>query len=219
MHFKNVISFALIGSLIFACSSEQTSSSRRFEGKLIYKISSNLGEFDPADSMNYQVIYAKDSLVKTDNFTRLGKQSYLKHISKNRAYTLMDFQGNKLAIQTIPDSTKIEADKYTFFEREEKKKIAGLEAHLVEVKIKGHNVPFEMWYTPEISHDYSEAIPGLKGLPVAYTLLIGEEEITYTLIEAERKAMDRDHFGLPSDYKVITTQEFEAYIAPPQEEL
>ncbi|SFT51713.1 hypothetical protein SAMN05216474_1026 [Lishizhenia tianjinensis] len=219
MQFKNFFYVLLVASVMLSCSGKKENTSNRFEGRLVYKITSNLREFDPADSMSYQIIYAKDSLVKTDNFTRLGKQSYLKHILKNRAYTLMNFQGNKLALQSIPDSTKVEADKYTFFDRDESKEIAGLKANLVEVKIKGQKEPYEMWYTSEISHDYSEAIPGMKGLPVVFTLVIGEEELTYTLIEAERKTMDRDHFGLPSDYKVITTQEFEAYITAPQEEM
>lgn len=212
MRVKHIFSFLVIISFLISCSTHETEGKSSFEGRLIYKISSNLKEFDPTDSTGYQIVYAKDSLVKTDNFTRFGKQSYLKHILKNRAYTLINFQGNKLAIQSIPDSTKVDPEKYTFFEREEKKDIAGLEAKLTEVKIKGINEPFEMWYSTEISHDYSEAIPGLKGLPLVYTLVIGEEELTYTLINVERKEMDRDHFGLPSDYEVITTEAFKNYI-------
>lgn len=219
MRIKNLFSFLFICGLLTACTSKTDTQGNRFEGKLVYKITSNMRDFDPADSMNYQIIYAKDSLVKTDNFTRFGKQSYLKHIPKNRAYTMMNFEGNKLAIQTIPDSTKVAPDKYTFFERKEQKKIAGLNAQLVEVKIKGHNTPIEMWYATAVSHDYSDAIPGMKGLPLIYTLVIGDEELTYTLIEAEQRTMSRDHFGLPSDYKVITTQEFEAFVAAPQEEM
>lgn len=209
----------LFGLILSACSSEDKEATARFEGKLVYKITSNLRQFDESDSSGFQVIYAKDSMVKTDNFTQFGKQSFLKHIPKNRAYTLIDFLGDKLAIQTIPDSVKVAADKYSFTPLNETTEIAGLKANKVEVAIKDRTDPIEMWYTPEISHDYSDAIPGLKGLPIKYTLVIGDEELTYTLIKAERKEMHIDNFGLPSDYKVITTDEFDAYITTAQEEI
>src|SRR5690554_302548 len=100
---RNVFLFFGIAMILLSCSLPQAIS-EDFEGKLVYSVSSIANSPDMADSINYQVVYAKDSMLRIDSFTPIGKQVYIKHIPKNRAYILMDLGMQKVAIQTIPDT-------------------------------------------------------------------------------------------------------------------
>lgn len=179
----------------------------RFEGKMVYKITSERIDYSAEDSLGYQVIYAKDSMLRIENFTQLGKQVYIKHITKNRAYILMEFEGEKVALKSIPEPPA-NAGKYKFSKKRGKEVIAGRTARKMEVKIPNVDSLFTMFYFDDVSHDYSEAIPGLPGLPVKYTLIANDELSDYELIQFEQKAMSIDFFGIPSDYKIMTMDEF-----------
>ena len=217
MKTKSVVIFLLACLILIACANTNRGEKKRFEGKLVYQINSDKRDLSSEDSTSFQVIYAKDSLVRTDNFTQLGKQTYIKHIVKNRAYTLLNFAGNKMAIQSIPDSSKNIEGKYQFDYKRKKKKFLDRKAKLVKVKNKEVEQEFDVYYFDEISHDYSNAIPGIDGLPVQYSLFVNGEKLTYTLISIESKTIDKDYFGLPSDYTVITPEEFSKFISPEED--
>lgn len=190
--------------ILFACG---TKVQERFEGKMVYKITSDRTEQFNEDSLGYQVVYAKDSMLRIENFTQLGKQVYIKHITKNRAYILMEFNGEKVALKSIPEPPS-NAGKYEFKKKRGKETIAGRTAHKMEVKIPNVDSLFVMYYFDDISHDYSEAVPGLPGLPVKYTLIVNDELSDFELIEFEQKEISIDYFGIPSGYKVMTMDEF-----------
>lgn len=179
----------------------------RFEGKMVYKISSQRIDKMGSDSSGYQIIYAKDSMLRIENFTQLGKQVYIKHITKNRAYILMEFDGKKVALKSIPEPP-VNTGKYEFKKKREKTAIAGRTARKMQVKIPNVDSLFYMYYFEDISHDYSEAIPGLPGLPVKYTLIANDELSDFELILFEPKEISIDYFGIPSDYEMMTMDEF-----------
>ncbi len=199
-----VISSLSVFLILFACG---TKVQERFEGKMVYKITSERTEHSQDDSLGYQVIYAKDSMLRIENFTQLGKQVYIKHITKNRAFILMEFEGEKVALKSIPEPPANEG-KYEFSKRKGKEIIAGRSARKMEVKIPNIDSLFIMYYFGDISHDYSEAIPGLPGLPVKFTLITNGELADFELIYFEKKAIGIDYFGIPSDYKIMTMDEF-----------
>jgi hypothetical protein len=203
---NNSISYALLSFILLLCACG-TKVQERFEGKMVYKITSERTDYAADDSLGYQVIYAKDSMLRIENFTQLGKQVYIKHITKNRAYILMEFEGEKVALKSIPEPPA-NAGKYEFSKKRGKETISGRTARRIEVKIPNIDSLFIMYYFDDISHDYSEAIPGLPGLPVKYTLIANDELTDYKLIQFEQKAISIDYFGIPSGYKVMTMDEF-----------
>lgn len=203
-NFIVVVSLLCIFLILFGCG---TKVQERFEGKMVYKISSERNEHSQDDSLGYQVIYAKDSMLRIENFTQLGKQVYIKHITKNRAFILMEFEGEKVALKSIPEPPANEG-KYEFSKRKGKETIMGRTARKIEVKIPNIDSLFMMYYFEDVSHDYSEAIPGLPGLPVKYTLIANGEFSNFELIHFEQKAIGIDYFGVPSDYKIMTMDEF-----------
>ena len=204
-------SMKLIGSIflvffLFACGI-QKQQNLSFQGKLVYLISGD--KFDPnaKDSSNFQLVYAKDSMLRVENFTPIGKQIYIKHIPKNRAYILMDLHTRKVAIKSIPEPPP-NTGKYKFNKKFGSTKIAGKKAKNIQVEIPDIDSSFLMHYFDDISHKYSEAIPGMPGLPVKYTLFSNDEFMNYELILFEEKELSIDLFGIPSDYTIMTMDEF-----------
>ena len=209
---NRTVLYSLIGCIciLFFVSSCATTKSKNksFEGKLVYELFIGEEAKQPLDSAKFQIIYAKDSLVRTENFTPLGKQVFIKHIPKNKAYTLIDMFGDKYAIQSVPDSLDKLNEKYNFDYKSGKKNIAGRKANRVLVKIIDQPEPIEMYYIKDISHDYSSAIPGLNGLPAEYTIFVKGEKLQYKLVAVEEKIIPLDTFGIPSDYIKISVTDF-----------
>lgn len=192
--------------LVYSCAVKKEIP-QQFEGKLVYQLSGRMITKGAPDSTDIQIVYAKDSLLRVESFTNIGKQVYIKHIPKNRAYILMDLGGQKVAIQTIPEPSP-NAGKYIFQPKRKRKTFAGQRANSVEVKIPNIDSTFSMFYLPHISPEYSEAIPGIAGLPVKYTIFSNDELIDYELIEFDEKTINRDLFGIPSDHQIITMDDF-----------
>lgn len=180
---------------------------QQFEGKFVYQLSGRMIDANAADSSNFQVVYAKDSLVRVENFTKLGKQIYIKHIPRNRAYILMDLGGKKVAVQTIPEPSPNDG-KYVFNSKRKRKKIAGRKAQRVDVTLPTYDTIIPMYYLPEISPSYTEAIPGIAGLPALYTIFSNDEFVDYKLIYFEEKPIHKDYFGIPSDHEIMSLEEF-----------
>jgi len=199
-----ILSSTLLYFILFSCG---TKVPERFEGKMVYKITSQNTDQFSQDSLGYQIVYTKDSLLRIENFTQIGKQVYIKHIAKNRAYILMEFNGEKVALKSIPEEP-VNAGKYEFKKKMGKEVIAGKSARKMQVKIPNIDSLFIMYYFDDISHDYSEAVPGLPGLPVKYTLLVNDELADFELIQLEPRQVSIDFFGIPAGYKIMTMDEF-----------
>ncbi|MGB0934052.1 MAG: hypothetical protein ACPGU5_07195 [Lishizhenia sp.] len=208
---NKTIAISIIGLtylLLFTTSCATSKNNSRFEGKLVYELFIGEEAKQPSDSSKYQIIYAKDSLLRTENYTPLGKQVFIKHITKNKAYTLVNLFDQKYAIQSIPDSLDKLSEKYSFEYKRGKKNIAGRKANRVLVQIIDQPAPVEMFYFNDISHDYSSAIPGLNGLPAEYTIFVKGEKLHYKLVTIEERAIPIDTFGIPSDYIKISVTDF-----------
>jgi hypothetical protein len=202
---KEILYFGIV-MLLFGCSLPQAISDD-FEGKIVYTVDSPANTPNPEDSINYQVVYAKDSMLRIDNFTPIGKQIYIKHIPKNRAYILMDLGTRKVAIQTIPDTLK-ESGKYIFKHKAGSETFAGIKAKNIEVTDTEQDTTMVMNYSPDISPKYSTALKGIPGLPIKYALHSNGMWLSYQLLSIEERPLDIDIFGIPSDHEIITLDEF-----------
>lgn len=203
---RSFIGFVLLLLCLVSCGMKK-SSNAEFEGKLVYKVTSPLENPSKKDSANYQVVYAMDSMLRIDSKTPIGGQTYIKHIPKNKAYILMDLPSKKVAIQTKTDTAK-KGDKYSFENKLGRDQIAGRKAHRVKVTDHDQDTTFVVNYLPEIPAKYSNALKGIPGLPVKYSIYSNGVWIDYKLIEIEEKPIDRDRFGIPSDHEIIGLDEF-----------
>lgn len=178
-----------------------------FEGQLVYRIQSNRIQLGDPDSLDYQIIYAKDSLLRIENFTPLGKQVYIKHLNKNKAYILMEFGDNKYAIQTIPDEHP-NAEGYFYQPTKKKKLIAGFQAEEMQVFVPDADSSMLMYFYTAIPKKYTEALPNAPGLPVKYTIYSNDEFFWYELESIRFEQFHIDLFGIPSDFEKITMEKF-----------
>lgn len=203
---KNAFLFLGIVIILLSCSLPQAIS-EDFEGKFVYSIESVANTPDKEDSINYQVVYAKDSMLRIDSFTPIGKQVYIKHIPKNRAYILMDLGIRKVAIQTIPDTLENDG-RYIFERKAGSETFAGVKAKNLKVTDTSLDTTMVINYHPEISPKYSTALKGIPGLPIKYAIFSNDLWLTYKLISIEETPLHIDLFGIPSDHEIITLDEF-----------
>lgn len=203
---KKELSYIILLFVLIACSAPKETLGS-FEGKLVYAVTSTLNNPDKSDSINFQVVYAKDSMLRIDSFTPIGKQIYIKHIPKNKAYILMDIGIKKIAIQTIQDTTK-KGERYIFKNTMGKETFGGRKANNIKVTDVVYDTTMTMNYIKEIPGKYSTAIEGMPGLPVNYSLNVSGMWVTYKLKSIEERSIDIDLFGIPSDYEIITLDEF-----------
>lgn len=206
IHIKLLTASLIIFLLLGSCG-VQKESNTPFEGKLVYSVSSVEHNPNDADSINYQIVYAKDSLLRIESFTPIGKQIYIKHIPKERAYILMDLYQKKVAIQTITDTID-RSDRYTFKSKMGSKTFAGKKAKNIAVTFNEQDTTIIMNYIQDISPRYSEAIEGIPGLPVKYSVYSKGLWMTYELISFEEREISKDKFGIPSDHEIMTFDEF-----------
>lgn len=179
-----------------------------FKGRLIYKI-----EFtNPLDSsqntISKSIIYTNDTLVRVESETgQLGPQVLIKHLIFQKYYLLINYNDTKFAIQqNVPKDTI--PSKYTFKKKFGSKKIDGVKAKRVLVNATSFDKPIEMWYFPKISPKYLDVLKGINGLPVDYYLQLEDGILHYTLEKIEFSEVNKDLFGIPTDFKKVSFDEF-----------
>lgn len=202
---KQLFGLTVLSIALLACKNSEKITD--FEGIITYQIKGERYDTASSDSLNYQVIYAKDSMMRIDNFTTIGKQTYIKHIEKNKAYILMEIEGKKFAIQNIPGEIK-DADLFQYTPQKKHKKIAGLKAQSTNVRIPEIDSVFVMYFYPNIPKKYSEAMPNMPGLPAFYTILSNGEFLDFEAVKVDETDLNIDIFGIPNDYKKISMDDF-----------
>lgn len=185
-----------------------------FQGKLVYSIEmadTALQKFFPTRTM---VIYSNDTIVRIENETKqMGQQVVIKHTLLNKSILLLQSGDKKFAIQTdLSKETNSKNDtikpKYSYKKKLGKRKILGLKANRMDVSLLGQKNSIEILYLKHISPKYVDAYEGIPGLPVRYYIKTEDGIVVYTLIYMERVQINRDFFGVPSDFKRVTFDQF-----------
>jgi hypothetical protein len=178
-----------------------------FSGKLVYKGTFMDTTITNKDSSVFITIFCNDSLTRTETFNeRIGKQVYIEHLRLNKGYLLLYYQGKKFAIQQLDTSKTV--SKYTFKRKFGKKTIQGIKCKKVMVNHPDFEQPYLMYYAPKIMAKYNKATRGMKGLPVDYYVKSADGVIHYQLISFEPFVPDYNLFGVPSDFKKVSFDEF-----------
>lgn len=203
----------LISNSVFAQKHEP------FVGKLVYKIQisdTNLREMIPPRQM---VVYTNDTITRIENETdQLGKQVIIKHMGLNKSYLLVNAPNGNYAIKTDHGVDSIKS-KYTFEKKLFKKKIAGVKANKLLVNHPDLKAPRKFLYLKKYSPKYINTFMELPGLPVHYFIITVDGVYEYTLTSIDFNVPNKDLFGIPSDYKKVTFDEFvDEVLMPPGSE-
>lgn len=177
-----------------------------FCGELTYKIE----RVDVKDSSkSVQIIYAKDSLIKIVNLNSdKGKQELIKHLRYNKSYLLIESPLQNFAIKTNEHLVKDSSSNYTFKYQMGSKKIAGMRAKKVKVKLTSVKNELTFLYLKKIPAKYANIYSDLPGLPVLYYISSQEGLYRYTLQEFKAISPPLELFSIPKDFKKVTFEEF-----------
>ena len=179
-----------------------------FRGKLIYRVDFTDSVSKKTAPTSFMTVYTNDTLVRIETQSeRMGKQVTIRHWVLNTYYILLEVNGQKFAIQHQADADT-SASKYSFDKKCGSKRFAGKKGKKMAVSAPNFGDPLTMYYFKDISPKYVEAIKGIPGLPAEYYIQTEDGMFSYKLIEFSEENIDRDLFGIPSDYQKVTFDEF-----------
>lgn len=162
-------------------------------------------------SWNVKVL-TNDTIVRVETETNLGTQIYIRHMSLNKAYLLIVYGDEKYAIQNDLSkkaaSDTVKAPQYTIKRKWGSKTVAGVKARKYYVKDAGSPDGYYCYFAKHIPGKYLEVYPESEGLAVDYYLPSPDGLIHYELVKYTPTAVSRDLFGIPSDYKRVSFDEF-----------
>ncbi len=157
-------------------------------------------------------VYTNDTIVRVETETdQMGQQVYIRHMELQKAYLLLNYNGTNYAIQnnlgenkksdTIPPS-------YTVKKKFGGKKIAGIRCKKYYIYDNTMKEGFDCYFAKKIGNKYLEVYPEIPGLAVDYYLPSQDGWIHYELTSYVSGTVNRDLFGVPSDYKRVSFDEF-----------
>jgi len=195
--------------LIDTLSAQTTPEFENFSGKLVYSITITDTSLQKMIPPRLMVVYTNDTLVRIENKTdQLGLQVIIKHLIYNKSYLLLSTPVNNYAIQTDHNDGRELKYPYTFESKRGKRKLLGMKAKRLLVSHENFKKPLEFWYLPQFSPKYINTLENFPGLPVLYYISSVDGTYEYRLVSMEVNAPKHDLFGIPSDYKRVTFDDF-----------
>lgn len=185
-----------------------------FQGKLTYKVEFVNGFDSTTRFHSYSSMYTNDTLVRIESFSeQIGSQVLIKHLVMQKYYILLEMNGEKFAIQQHVAKDTVPS-KFQFSKKWGRKKVDGLKMKKLEVKSASFPTPMTMWYAPSLSPKYLDVLKGIPGLPTDYYVQTEDGYFHYILEKVEREAVNKDVFGIPSDFKKVSFEEFMQQMMP-----
>ncbi|MNJ86529.1 hypothetical protein D3C87_40300 [compost metagenome] len=184
-------------------------SQQQFSGILKYRASIMLPDTNRVAKSWNVTLYTNDTVVRLETETQqFGVQVYIRNMNLNKAYLLLELDGNKYAIQTDLSKKNDSIPKgYTVKKKMGSKKVAGVKAKKYLVKDKDTE-GYYCYFAKKLGNKYLQVYPEVPGLAVDYYIPSQEGLIHYELIEKKDETVNSDLFGVPSDYKRISFEEF-----------
>lgn len=183
-----------------------------FTGELNYKSSMTYPDTNLVYKSWNVTLYTNDTIVRVETETdALGKQIYIRNMAVEKAYLLIEMEGQKFAIQTdlnkkkAADTTKIV---YTYKKKIfGGKKINGIKCNKYHI-VYSEKIQFDCYFAKNISNKYLEVYENIPGLAIDYYIPNEDGLIHYELTKIEEKKVERNLFGIPSDFKRVSFEEF-----------
>jgi hypothetical protein len=212
----HLLSFFLWASVFFIGTGFRAQTA--FQGYLHYKGTLIYPDSNKVIRKWNVAIFTNDTVVRVETETgHLGVQVYIRHMRLGKAYLLVEMDSLKYAVQTdlfkrdslqnfkSSDSlTPISKSKYTFkLKRFKAKKITGVSCRCYKVTFDT-GYAFYGYFSKTISNKYLEVYSDIPGLAMKYELITSEGISKYEAIDLKETAVNRNLFGIPSDYKRVS---------------
>jgi len=182
------------------------------QGVFHYKASINFPDTNLVFKQWNITVFTNDTVVRVETETgQFGNQVYIRHMSMNKAYLLLNIDGRKYAIQT--DLSKEQKKdtlpaKYSFKRKMGSKKIAGFKCKKYYVEDVAQKESFYCYFAKKVSNKYLEVYTDIPGLAMEYYIPTQDGTVKYELQSFDAGPQNRDLFGIPSDYKRVTFEQF-----------
>lgn len=200
----------IVGILfLFVLTAGNGQSQNPFVGTLIYEVT-NLNR--PTDEPLEISVFSLDSLVRIETPSPVfGNQIFIKHLTRKKSFLLISLsETDHYAIKDDfkkQDSSAIQV-KYIWKKKRGKKTVGGLSGKKLKLTILKSNQTFECFYSKEFAAKYQDAYQDFPGLPIEYFVESEDGILKYTLKKHNKIAPNYDLFGIPSNYKRVTFDEF-----------
>lgn len=196
-----------------------TQKHKTFTGRLVYSIQICDTSLQTLIPIKYMVIHTNDTLLRIDNESdQFGVQTIIKHLNLNKSYLLIQTPNKNYAIQTDHSTEKTDSFPFVYKKKLGKKEICGLKVKKLKVSHKAFPEDFEFLYIKQYSNKYINALPNFPGLLVQYYIPTIDGIYEYKLVGIEEMEPEKDIFGIPSDFKKVTFDEFLDEIMKAKEE-
>ncbi len=180
------------------------------QGTFHYKASINWPDSNAIAKQWNVVLFTNDTISRVDTETgQFGTQIYIRHMALKKAYLLLNVDGKKFAIQSdLGKKTEVDSLGYTFKKKLFGKKVSGIKCRKYYIQDKGQPEGYYCYFAKKIPNKYLEVYEAIPGLAVDYYLPSADGLIHYQLVKSSFEPVNRDLFGIPSDYKRVTFEEF-----------
>jgi len=182
------------------------------QGVFAYNATINFPQSDSVYKSWKMIVYTNDTIVRVETETDyFGNQVYIRHMSMKKAYLLIEASGQKYAIQTDlvqQDSVRSKKPSYTVQKKTGGKKIAGIRCkryYIFETDLK---IGYDAYFAKKISNKYLEFFTDVPGLGMDFYRPSELGLVHYELESFVFGVQDRNLFGIPSDYKRVTFEQF-----------
>lgn len=204
-----MISRLLIFFMLLASNAQFAQKNIPFVGTLTYEIK-NLTLKD--EKPTQMLVLSCDSIVRIETESKIfGRQSYIKHLIKNKSYLLISLsEGQNYAIRgdfSKTDSSK-QSMQYLWKKKFGFRKIGGLSSKKIKLTHLKSEKSFNFYYSVKFSAKYNDVYADLPGLPTLYYVETEDGVLEYRLRKYTTLTPSYDLFGIPSDYQKVTFDEF-----------
>lgn len=193
----------------------QTMAQKTFEGTVKFAIT--YGDLPP-EMAGYEAMLPKELTTKikngnskTEQSTAMGTNITIADKDGN-ATILMNMMGQKVAIKESAKDKKQENNKPIITYIDETKEIAGYKCKKAELKFADTDEVMVVYYTEDISTLATNpqiGVNGLKGFMMEYSLENQGIEMTISASTVTKEKISDAEFIVPSDYEVMTKEEFQ----------
>ncbi len=214
-------------SLLIACiivTGQVFANGKEFKGIIVYNITYTESELDPgllAMMPKTMKVMIKDHMSCTEMKMGMGNTIIIYNSEEKNAITLIDFMGQKYALQISPEEIEAEIEKSQEVSVEitdETKEIAGYTCKkaIIKIKEKGSEKEKEhyVYYTDELGSEsmnyYNPVFKDIKGVMLEYVTVEDDISMKFTAISIDKKNVSDKEFEVPEGYKVVTKSEFES---------
>ena len=160
------------------------------------------------------MVRTNDTIVRVETDSEMfGTQVYLRNMPLNKAYLLLNMGVKGYAIQTDLNKNAPKKEKqYTIKKVKGKKTVAGIKCQKYHVTDVQDSVEigegYDCYFAKKISNKYLEIYREVPGLALDYYIPTSEGLVHYELQSFSREIVNRDLFGVPSDYEKISFEQF-----------